>query len=116
MPNRRTVSINDPIEKPNDLADRRSHIEPVSRSHAHPRVERIGFSCPAGLYFGSMPKLKTDEQLLMHLEERAPEVLAAKVNFDALVGKVLAAGSVDTGRTPKRRKHTAEARHKPSDK
>jgi hypothetical protein len=52
-----------------------------------------------------MPKLKTDEQLLKHLEERAPEVLAAKVNFDALVGKVLAAGSVDTGRAPKRRKH-----------
>jgi hypothetical protein len=49
-----------------------------------------------------MPKLKTDEQLLKHLKERAPEVLAAKVNFDALVGKVLAAGSVDTGRAPKR--------------
>jgi hypothetical protein len=51
-----------------------------------------------------MPKLKTDAELLKHLEERAPEVLAAKVNFDALVGKVLAAGSVDTGRAPKRRK------------
>jgi hypothetical protein len=51
-----------------------------------------------------MPKLKTDAELLKHLEERAPEVLAAKVNFDALVGKVLAVGSVDTGHAPKRRK------------
>jgi hypothetical protein len=49
-----------------------------------------------------MPKLKTGTELLKHLEERAPEVLAAKVNFDALVGKVLAADSVDTGRAPKR--------------
>ena len=50
-----------------------------------------------------MPKLKTDAELLKHLEERAPGVLAAKDNFDALVGKVLAAGSVDTGRAPKYR-------------
>jgi hypothetical protein len=41
--------------------------------------------------------------LIKHLEERAPEVLAAKLNFHALVGKVLAAGS-DAGRAPKRRK------------
>jgi len=49
-----------------------------------------------------MPKRTTNDELLKRLQERAPEVLAARVNFDALVGKVLAAGSVDTGRTPKR--------------
>lgn len=54
-----------------------------------PRVGRFGLSHHAGLYCGSMPKLKTDEQLLKHLEERAPEVLAARVNFDALVGRFL---------------------------
>jgi hypothetical protein len=35
-----------------------------------------------------MPKLKTDEELLKHLEEKAPEVLSA-INFDALVGKII---------------------------
>jgi hypothetical protein len=39
----------------------------------------------------------TDEEVIARLEKGAPEVLAAKVNFDALVGKVLAAGSVGTG-------------------
>jgi hypothetical protein len=57
-----------------------------------------------------MPKLKTVEQLVKHLEERAPEFLAAKVNFDALVGKVLAAGSVNTGRHPTPTK--SKKRHK----
>ncbi len=78
------------------------------------RIERFGLSRHARLYFGSIPKLRTDEQLLKHLEERAPEVLAAKVNFDALVGKVLAAGSVDTGRAPKhRKKRDRSAKAKP---
>ena len=63
-----------------------------------------------------MPKLKTDDELLKHLEERAPEVLAAKVNFDALVGKVLAAGSVDTDRASKRVKRKAAGRRKSSRK
>jgi hypothetical protein len=45
-----------------------------------------------------MPKLKTDEPLLKHLEETAPEILAAKVNFDAPVGKVLVALLLDSAK------------------
>jgi hypothetical protein len=46
----------------------------------------------------------TDEEIVDRLEKNAPEVVNAKVNFDALVGKVLAAGSVDAGRASKRQK------------
>jgi hypothetical protein len=51
----------------------------------------------------------TDEEIVARLEKNAPEVLSAKVDFDALMGRVLAAGSVDTGRPFKRRrKSTAQ--------
>jgi hypothetical protein len=43
----------------------------------------------------------TDEEVIARLEKNAPEVLSAKVDFDALMGKVLAAGSVVTGHAPK---------------
>jgi hypothetical protein len=59
-----------------------------------------------------MPKRTTDEEFLKRLEETAPEVLSAKVDFDALVGKILAAGDVDTGRTPKRRKAATSQKRK----
>ena len=77
-------------------------LHPITRSSWPDRP--IGENLPFSHILRSMPKLKTDAELLKHLEERAPEVLAAKVNFDALVGKVIAAGPVDTGRAPKRRK------------
>jgi hypothetical protein len=48
----------------------------------------------------------TDEEVIDRLQKDAPEVLSARINFDALVGKVLAAGSVDAGRAPKRRQST----------
>ena len=73
----------------------------------HPRITEFGLSRSAGLYCGSMAKRTkhlTDEEIIARLEKDAPEVLSAKVNFDALMGKVLAAGPVDTGRASKRRK------------
>jgi hypothetical protein len=57
-----------------------------------------------------MPKRTTDDELLERLQKEAPEVLAAKVNLDAFVGKVLVAGAVDTGRTSKSRKRTIKTK------
>ncbi len=47
-----------------------------------------------GLYCGSMRKGKTkerDRELITRLQAKAPEVLSAKVDFDALVTKVISA-------------------------
>jgi hypothetical protein len=63
---------------------------------------------------GKRTKHLTDEEIVARIEKDAPEVLSAKVNFDALVGKVLAAGSVDIGRAPKQRKQRASQKPKPA--
>jgi hypothetical protein len=73
-------------------------------------LRRFGLSRSAGLYCELMAK-HTDEELLKRLEEKAPEVLRAKVNFDALAGKVLVAGSVDIDRAPKRHRSTKIKKH-----
>lgn len=57
-----------------------------------------------------MAKRATDEEILKRLKERAPEVLSVRVDFDAVVRKILAAGSVETARAPKRAKSKRKKR------
>jgi len=63
-----------------------------------------------------MPKRTTDTEFLKRLEERAPEVLSARVNFDALVGKVLATDAITISHSPNRSKPKSKATPKSNPK
>jgi hypothetical protein len=47
---------------------------------------------------------KTDEELLKHLAEKAPEVLEARIDFHAIAREIVRTDADRIGGTPKRKK------------